>query len=125
MSAPDVRTDVPSPFPVSGRAWDGVTPNWLFPDAERLPLPPTHAARVKLIDPADAARLYARSFDALPRGWPEQWDADFPCRRMYSPTGGCNRPSVALPSNRSTRINSAVVFGSHSPRRCAPSEPRP
>lgn len=64
---------MPSPFPVSGRAWDELANNqrrfFQFRD-DYLPLPPTHAAEIRLLDRADAARVADWAFRAVvPDGW--------------------------------------------------------
>jgi hypothetical protein len=68
------------PFPVSVRPWNELPERdrgfFCFAD-EHLPLHPNHAAQIGLLVPADAARVSAWAFSAIPPGWPDLSDQRF------------------------------------------------
>jgi hypothetical protein len=44
---------------------------------EYLPLHPNHAAQISLLTPADAGRLAAWAYSAIPPGWPDRTEQRF------------------------------------------------
>lgn len=70
----------PLPFSVAVRPWDelpeSVRGRLALGGADER-LPPADAARIGLLEPADAARLSAWALASIPPGWPELPDARF------------------------------------------------
>jgi hypothetical protein len=68
------------PFPVSTRPWAELSErdrSFFSFDDDYLPLHLNHAAQIGLLAPADAGRVVAWAFAAIPPGWPEHTDQRF------------------------------------------------
>lgn len=78
------------PFSVSIRPWPELSePDrsfFSFGDAY-CPLPASHAAQISLLVPADAKRVAAWAFSAIPPGWPDHTDARFMYEKQLNISG--------------------------------------
>lgn len=70
------------PFPITARRWDDLAgpERDFFVGDEYLPLHPSHAAQIRLLDRESAARVNAWADGAIPPGWPERPAWEFPHR---------------------------------------------